>query len=77
MTYFFSADPEALALRGETSTRHQAGTPHRLLYGRGIVARLAVTHPERLITAILGGHSGYRDWEVEDERFYEVSGSPF
>ena len=35
------------------------------------MARLAVTHPERLITAILGGHSGYRDWEVEDEKRYE------
>lgn len=41
--------------------------------GGGIVARLAVTHPERLITAILGGHSGYRDWEADDEKSYEDS----
>ena len=37
--------------------------------GGGVVARLAVTHPERLITAILGGHSGYREWDDDDEQF--------
>ena len=41
--------------------------------GGGIVARLAVTHPERLVTAILGGHSGYREWEADDEKYYEDS----
>src|SRR4029453_17360193 len=34
--------------------------------GGGIVARVAATHPDRLITAILGGHSGYREWDAED-----------
>ena len=41
--------------------------------GGGVVAKAAVTHPERLITAILGGHSGYREWEPEDEKDYEDS----
>ena len=41
--------------------------------GGGVVAKVAVTHPERLMTAILGGHSGYREWEPEDEKFYEDS----
>jgi pimeloyl-ACP methyl ester carboxylesterase len=39
--------------------------------GGGVVARMAATHPERMITAILGGHSGYRDWSSEDEQFYQ------
>ena len=60
--------------------RDMAGDPIRLMdhlgirrahligysLGGGIVTRSAVPHPERLITAILGGHSGYRDWEAED-----------
>jgi len=41
--------------------------------GGGVVAKVAVTHPERLITAILGGHSGYREWEPADEKYYEDS----
>lgn len=41
--------------------------------GGGVVAKVAVTHPERLITAILGGHSGYREWEPGDEKYYEDS----
>ena len=41
--------------------------------GGGVVARAAVTHPERLVSAILGGHSGYREWTPEDEKFYEDS----
>jgi pimeloyl-ACP methyl ester carboxylesterase len=41
--------------------------------GGGVVAKAAVTHPERVITVILGGHSGYREWEPEDEKFYEDS----
>jgi pimeloyl-ACP methyl ester carboxylesterase len=39
--------------------------------GGGVVAKAAVIHPERLITAILGGHSGYREWEPEDEKYNE------
>jgi pimeloyl-ACP methyl ester carboxylesterase len=39
--------------------------------GGGVVAKAAATHPERVITVILGGHSGYREWEPEDEKFYE------
>lgn len=68
-----------------TAYRDMAGDPIRLMdhlgikrahligysMGGGIVARLAVTHPERLITAILGGHSGYRDWRPELGQFYE------
>ena len=34
-----------------------------------------MTHPDRLITAILGGHSGLRDWEPEDQKFYEDFGA--
>lgn len=41
--------------------------------GGGVVAKAAVTHPERFITAILGGHSGYREWEPGDEKYYEDS----
>lgn len=41
--------------------------------GGGVVAKAAVAHPERLITAILGGHSGYREWEPGDEKFYDES----
>jgi len=41
--------------------------------GGGVVAKVAVTHPDRLITAILGGHSGYREWESSDDKFYENS----
>jgi pimeloyl-ACP methyl ester carboxylesterase len=41
--------------------------------GGGIVAKVAVTHPGRLITAILGGHAGYREWEPGDEKYYEDS----
>src|SRR4029450_4831571 len=33
--------------------------------GGGVVAKAAATHPERVITVILGGHSGYREWEPE------------
>ena len=39
--------------------------------GGGVVAKAAVTHPERVMTVILGGHSGYREWEPEDEKLYE------
>jgi pimeloyl-ACP methyl ester carboxylesterase len=41
--------------------------------GGGLVAKVAVTHPERFITAILGGHTGYREWEPGDEKYYEDS----
>jgi pimeloyl-ACP methyl ester carboxylesterase len=41
--------------------------------GGAIVAKVAATHPDRVITAILGGHSGLRDWEAEDQKFYESS----
>jgi pimeloyl-ACP methyl ester carboxylesterase len=39
--------------------------------GGGIVARVAVTHPDRVITAVLGGHSGYREWDSDDEKAQE------
>src|SRR5262245_5401118 len=41
--------------------------------GGGVVAKAAATHPERVMTVILGGHSGYRDWQPEDEKYYEDS----
>jgi pimeloyl-ACP methyl ester carboxylesterase len=41
--------------------------------GGGVVAKAAATHPGRFITAILGGHSGYREWEPADEKYYEES----
>jgi pimeloyl-ACP methyl ester carboxylesterase len=41
--------------------------------GGAVVAKAAVTHTDRLITAILGGHSGLRDWEADDEKFYEAA----
>jgi pimeloyl-ACP methyl ester carboxylesterase len=41
--------------------------------GGAVVAKAAVTHPDRLITAILGGHSGLRDWEADDEKFHEAA----
>jgi pimeloyl-ACP methyl ester carboxylesterase len=41
--------------------------------GGGIVARAAVTHPDRLITAVLGGHSGYRDWQPESANTHEAA----
>jgi pimeloyl-ACP methyl ester carboxylesterase len=48
---------------------------HLLGYSLGgaIVARAAVTHPDRLITAILGGHSGLRDWQPESEKTQEAA----
>jgi pimeloyl-ACP methyl ester carboxylesterase len=33
--------------------------------GGAIVAKLVTTHPERFITATLGGHSGFRNWRPE------------
>lgn len=41
--------------------------------GGGVVAKAAADYPERLITAILGGHSGYREWEPGDDKYYEDS----
>jgi pimeloyl-ACP methyl ester carboxylesterase len=36
--------------------------------GAHIVAQLLVAHPERFVTATLGGASGRRNWSDEDER---------
>ena len=41
--------------------------------GGGLVMKAAVANPERIITAILGGHAGYRDWEPGDEKYYQDS----
>src|SRR5918998_677025 len=35
--------------------------------GAHIVAQLLVTHPERFLTATLGGASGRRNWSAEDQ----------
>ena len=39
--------------------------------GGAIALRVAVTHPERFITLMSGGHSGLREWETADGEFYE------
>ena len=41
--------------------------------GGGVVAKAAVTYPDRFITVVLGGHSGYREWEPGDEKYNEDS----
>jgi pimeloyl-ACP methyl ester carboxylesterase len=33
--------------------------------GGAVVAKLMTTHPQRVLTATLGGHSGLRDWDAE------------
>jgi len=47
---------------------------HVLGYSMGahVVAQLLTTHPDRFITATLGGGSGRRNWTAEDQRRVDV-----
>ena len=40
--------------------------------GAHVVAQLLTLHPERLMTATLGGASGRRNWSAEDDRRVEI-----
>jgi pimeloyl-ACP methyl ester carboxylesterase len=40
--------------------------------GGRIVAKLLTTHPERFLTATLGGSAGYRNWNAENDRAMEI-----